>query len=257
MTPNEPQLPVSEHGGDAPPDLPPLPPPPEPWPFWDYADLAFLITLALPMLFLSALVVRAFSGLLQFGTAFQALLAQLLWYLLVFGSLFTLLRARYQRPFWASLGWKIPFRGILAAFFAGPILAIGIGYIGYLLRTPEIQLPFEQMLANRPTLVLFGIFVVILGPLCEELAFRGFLMPLLIRSFGVTAGILLTALVFGGLHAYEYSWSWKHVLLISTAGSVFGWVRYRTGSTAASTFMHSTYNLTEFAAFLLQQSRSV
>jgi membrane protease YdiL (CAAX protease family) len=108
------------------------------------------------------------------------------------------------------------------------------------------------MLENRPTLMLFAIFVVLLGPLCEELAFRGFLMPLLMRSLGPAAGIVGTGALFGCLHAPEYSWSWRHVLLITVAGSTFGWVRYRTGSTAASTFMHASYNLTQLAAFLAQ-----
>ena len=53
------------------------------------------------------------------------------------------------------------------------------------------------MLENRPTVVLFAIFVVILGPLCEELAFRGFLMPLLMRSFGAATGIIATGILFG------------------------------------------------------------
>ena len=139
---------------------------------------------------------------------------------------------------------------------AGPFLAVGIGYLGYLLRTPEISLPFEQMLDNRPTLLLFSIFVIILGPLCEELAFRGFLLPLFVRSFGAAAGIVVTGLLFGCLHAPEYSWSWRHVLLVAVAGTVFGWVRYRTGSTAAATYVHSSYNLTQFAAFVVQ-SRSL
>jgi membrane protease YdiL (CAAX protease family) len=40
------------------------------------------------------------------------------------------------------------------------------------------------------------------------------------------------------------------MLLISIVGVVLGWVRYDTGSTAGSTFMHSTFNLTQLAAFL-------
>ena len=55
---------------------------------------------------------------------------------------------------------------------------------------------------------------------------------------------------FGGLHAPEYQWSWRHVLLISTVGGVLGWVRHKTGSTAGSAFMHATYNLTQLAGFL-------
>jgi membrane protease YdiL (CAAX protease family) len=112
------------------------------------------------------------------------------------------------------------------------------------------------MLDNRPTVLLFSIFVVILGPLCEELAFRGFLLPLFVRSLGAAAGVVVTGLLFGCLHAPEYSWSWRHVLLVSLAGCVFGWVRYQTRSTAAATYMHSTYNLTQFAAFVAQ-SRTI
>jgi membrane protease YdiL (CAAX protease family) len=170
----------------------------------------------------------------------------------VFSALYALLRLRYQQPFWRSLGWGPPFRGANLAFIGGPPLALGIGYVGYLIRTPEIQMPFKQMLEDRPTLVLFSILAVVVGPLCEELAFRGFLMPLVIRSMGAVAGIVITGLLFGSLHAAEYQWSWKHVLLISTAGTTFGWVRHKTGSTAASTFMHSSYNLTQLAAFLAQ-----
>ncbi|HUJ50536.1 MAG TPA: CPBP family intramembrane glutamic endopeptidase, partial [Bryobacteraceae bacterium] len=158
----------------------------------------------------------------------------------------------YGQPFWRSLGWRFPFRGMPMILFGGPLLAVGLGLVSVLLRTPDIQTPFQQMLNNRPTLLLFAFFAIIIGPLCEELAFRGFLMPLLIRSLGAVAGIVATGALFGLLHAPEYSWSWRHVLLITAAGSAFGWVRYRTGSTAASTTMHAAYNLTQFAAFLGQ-----
>ena len=234
------------------------PPAPAPrWPFWDYQDLAFFITLCFPALLVAALVVKGAARFLVLGKPFQGLLAQFLWYALIFGALLVLLRVRYREPFWRSLGWRFPFSGVAVTLLAGPVLAIAVGYLGYILRTPEIKLPFEQMLQDRPTTILFAIFVALIGPLCEELAFRGFLMPLLIRSFGAAAGIVGTGLLFGCMHAYEYAWSWRHVVLISVAGSVFGWARYRSGSTAASTLMHSTYNATQLAAFLVQQSKTI
>ena len=222
------------------------------WPFWGYQDLLVFISLAFPSLLASAAIVKVATSFVPAGTPFKELLVQIVWYALVFSALYALLRLRYQRPFWHSLGWAPPFRGANLAFIAGPPLALGIGYTGYLIHTPEIQMPFREMLQDRPTVVLFSILAVIVGPLCEELAFRGFLMPLLIRSLGAVSGILITGLLFGSLHAAEYQWSWKHVFLISTAGMAFGWVRYKTGSTAASTFMHSSYNLTQLAAFLAQ-----
>jgi membrane protease YdiL (CAAX protease family) len=220
-------------------------------PFWDYQDLLFFVSLCLPSLLVSMLLVR-FLAPVSLGKPFQGLLGQLVWYVLIFGSLYGLLRIRYDQPFWRSLGWRFPFRGMGWTLFGGPLLAFAIAILGFLLRTPDIQMPFRQMLGNRPTVVLFAIFVVILGPLAEELAFRGFLMPLVIRSFGPAIGIVATGVVFGGLHAYEYSWSWRHVLLIAAAGTTFGWVRYKTGSIAASIFMHATYNLTQLAAFFAQ-----
>ena len=241
------------------PDVQPEPPPETnpSQPFWHYHDLGLFISLCFPSLLISILVVRALSGLIPYGKPFEGLLAQLIWYVLAFSSLYALLQLRYRKPFWHSLGWKTPsFQTTAMCFVAGPFLAIGIGYLGYVLRTPEISLPFQQMLDNRPTLLLFSIFVVILGPLCEELAFRGFLLPLFVRSLGAASGIIGTGLLFGCLHAPEYSWSWRHVLLVSVAGAVFGWVRYRTDSTAAATYMHSSYNLTQFAAFVMQ-SRTI
>jgi hypothetical protein len=250
MTPHDPQ-----QESDLAPVPGPTPHPPSP--FWDYQDLGLFISLCFPSLLITILLVRALSNVIPYGKPFQGLLAQLVWYALVFSSLYALLRLRYRQPFWRSLGWKmIPFSTTAMCFLAGPFLAVAIGYLGYLLRTPDISLPFQQMLDNRPTLLLFSVFVVIIGPLCEELAFRGFLLPLFVRSLGAAAGIIVTGVLFGCLHAPEYSWSWRHVLLVAVAGCVFGWARYQTGSTVAAAYMHSTYNLTQFAAFVAQ-SRTI
>jgi len=250
MTPGEPSVAGS----------PLSPPPPEPHsdstaePFWSYEDLFFILAICVPALIAAFFVIKAIPGTAVFGMPFQELLTQLVWYALVFGSLTILLRFRYERPFWRSLGWKFPFGGITGALVGGPLLALAIALLGFALNAPEIPMPFQQMLRDKPTTMLFAIFVVVLGPLSEELAFRGFLMPLLVRSLGAAWGVLTTGLLFGLMHAAEYHWSWRHVLLIVVAGTVFGWVRYRSGSTTASIFMHSTYNLTQFAAFVVQAS---
>jgi membrane protease YdiL (CAAX protease family) len=103
-------------------------------------------------------------------------------------------------------------------------------------------------------LILTGLFGVSIGPLCEELAFRGFLMPLLIRSLGAWAGVLITALPFALLHGPQYSWSWQHIVLLALAGTAFGLVRHLSGSTAAAVMTHATYNLTFFSALVMQGS---
>jgi membrane protease YdiL (CAAX protease family) len=129
-------------------------------------------------------------------------------------------------------------------------VALAIGALGLLLHAPQKQMPLEKMIEGRLGMALFALFSVVLGPLTEELAFRGFLMPVAIRSWGAVAGIVAAALPFAVLHGPEYEWAWQYVLLVGVAGAIFGATRYRTGSTLASAMMHSTYNLTFLAAFV-------
>jgi len=91
-----------------------------------------------------------------------------------------------------------------------------------------------------------------MGPVCEELAFRGFLLPWLARRIKPAPAVAVTAVLFAVLHGPEYAWSWRHVVLISVAGVAFGAVRLRTGSTAAAAVVHATYNLVFFAALVAQ-----
>ncbi len=225
----------------------------DPHPFWGYTDLLLFIGFCVPCLLIATLLVRTAAFFLHTPNPAMLLLVQAIWYFLAFGSLAALLRLRYQQPFWRALGWRsISIASSTGAVIAGPFLALGLGMLGAAMHTPEIDLPFQQMLGSTSTTILLGIVVVILGPVCEELAFRGFLMPLLVRSLGAAGGIVVTGVIFGGIHGYEYEWSWRHMLLISMVGCVFGWAKYKTQSTATSALMHATFNLTQFAAFLAQ-----
>jgi hypothetical protein len=134
----------------------------------------------------------------------------------------------------------------------GPVLALLVAALGVALKTPEIQMPIRDLLTDRFSILLVGIFASTLGPVCEELAFRGFLLPLVARSLGPFAATLIAALPFAVLHGPQYSWSWQHVLLIALAGMAFGWMRLRSRSTLAATLMHAGYNFTFFSAYLFQ-----
>ena len=150
----------------------------------------------------------------------MALLGQLIWYLFLFGSLFALFRVAYGRPLLAVARLAIPISAA-SALRSRPArsLAIGIGALGYLIRTPDHQAAHVRPDADRPDQppCCSRSSWSSLGPLCEELAFRGFLHaaadPLARRRH---AASLSPALIFGSLHAAEYQWSWRHVVLIST-----------------------------------------
>ena len=109
----------------------------------------------------------------------------------------------------------------------------------WLLRAPEVPDPVKDLITGRASLVIVMVFAVVLGPIYEELFFRGFLFPLLAKTFGAAAGIFLSALPFALLHGAQNQWAWQQITLVGLAGSAFGFVRYRTGSTAASTILHS------------------
>jgi membrane protease YdiL (CAAX protease family) len=230
--------------------------PAERYPFWDYQDLLIFVSLAIPSLLLGGLLSKSVFVLIGWqppGKAAQLLPAQFLGYGFWFLSLYGLLKLRYRKPFWRSLGWISPGVGVIfRCFVAGPLLAIAIGLGGYLLRTPDIEMPIKDLLTDPFSIALIGIFATTLGPVFEELAFRGFLLPLLVRSVGAFVGVILTALPFAILHGPQYAWSWRHLLLLTLASAVFGLVRLYMGSTVAAAALHASYNFTFFVVYLLQ-----
>lgn len=246
---------------DAPPpltpefeQLPPAPPPPpEHEAFWGWTDLLFLCGIALPCMFLGILMVKAVMRIFHLHAAVtveELLPEQTLGYVLFFFAVYLIFRAQYGRPFWESLAWKpmrIPF-GMVA--ISGIAAAILVAYASWFVRTPDTPNQMTEMMQDRVSLILLAIFGVTVAPLSEELAFRGFLQPLIARSAGALAGIVGAAIPFGLLHYHEYGNSWRHAVVISLAGATFGVMRQLTGSTKAATLMHACYNGFLFIAIL-------
>lgn len=242
-------------------DLSPAPePPPEPapprYPFWDYSDVLLFAGLAIPSMLAAELIVKAILLLGHWHPAVKVvelLPAQFLGYLFLFGGLVAIFRLKYDRPFWRSLAWlplRFPFSLVMVC---GMLTAFAVGIASSLIQTPETSNPMTELMTGRLALILMAVFGVTLGPLFEELAFRGFLQPLFVRSLGAVPGILVAAIPFGLLHYQEYGNSWKHALVISLAGAAFGTMRHITGSTKAAVLMHATYNAFFFAILFGQE----
>jgi uncharacterized protein len=238
------------------PEAPPPPPPPPREPFWSYSDVFLFAALAIPCMLLGYGLVRGLLLLLHVHLAVRAaelLAEQLAGYLLLFSVLRTIFRVQYGRPFWKSLGWTEVRLPLLWLVIAGCITAVAVVMFSvYFMRVPNTPNPMTELLHDRASIVLLATFGITLGPLCEELAFRGFLQPLLVRSLGPVAGILIAAIPFGLLHIPEYGNSWRHGVVITLAGAAFGWMRHLTGSTKASTVMHASYNALFFLALFSQ-----
>ena len=84
------------------------------------------------------------------------------------------------------------------------------------------------------------IAVCALGPIAEELVFRGLLFGWLRERIGVLATILLTAAGWSLLHV---DYSWQVIAIIFVDGLLLGLARQRTGSVYVPIAMHMLYNL--------------
>jgi len=94
--------------------------------------------------------------------------------------------------------------------------------------------------STRPLFVLW-LGTGLLGPLFEELFYRGFLFSGLRRSrLGVSGTILTTAALFALTH---YRYGVYGVIWIFVLGLVFGIARHRSDTIRLPILMHVTYNL--------------
>ncbi len=136
---------------------------------------------------------------------------------------------------------------------------------------PEIEHLMSTQSGAWAALVL-GVFF---APLCEEILFRGFLLPALATAYDwlsldrTPAGLqrwqtstthtqparvfaaLLSSAVFALLHAPQDRYAWGVVGVLFAVGLAFAYVRLRTHSVACSTLVHMAYNGTIFAIMLL------
>lgn len=226
---------------------------PEDKPVWSFEDLGILLGMVLPSLVVAALVGKGLAlWIPQKGVV--AVVVQVLIYAGVLGSLYMLLKVRYGVDFWRAMAWRAPWRGMALTAVLGPILAVALPLLGILLGMREEALAINALLKDRPSVIAIAIAATTIGPVFEELLFRGFLQPLMVRSLGVAAGLVLTALPFALAHGPQYNWGWQRLLVLGLASICFGAVRLATGSTAASALTHAAYNLTHVGALLFKET---
>jgi membrane protease YdiL (CAAX protease family) len=231
--------------------LAPIPPPPAPrdpvWSGWDVLQIAglTLLTLFVAQLVIVVVAQRVAYPRVAFADVAQkpvlALLSELLTYGAVAVFMILLVEGKYHVRFWEAIRWRWPGRAVGRFLFVGVALLFALNLLEHFLPTPK-STPFEQFFARPMDAYLTSIFAVTIGPLMEELFFRGFLYPVLERRVGVFAGILLTALPFGLMHLPQYGYEWSAVLIIFLVGVVLTAVRAATKSVAAGFLVHVGYN---------------
>jgi membrane protease YdiL (CAAX protease family) len=107
-----------------------------------------------------------------------------------------------------------------------------------------------------------AMLAVALGPVLEEVIFRGYLFTaalLLTRrmspSMSAASSIIGVALVFSIAHLTTAGTTALQLCCIVLTGCLYGWVRFRYRSTAASALAHAAYNLALYLSYWSGLSR--
>jgi len=170
-----------------------------------------------------------------------AMLSELLTYALVGFYMFLLVEGKYHAHFWQAIRWKWPGFACINLMGLGALM-LSFDYLGARFLPMPKTTPFDQFFNHPADAYLVAAFAVTLGPLMEEVFFRGFLYPVLARRTGVFAGIVITGALFGLVHSPQYGNSWAAVLIVCLVGVVLTTVRAFTKSVASSFLAHVGYN---------------
>ncbi len=260
----EPQLPVRTEPPDpvpstldplAPTNLAPpiaVGPPPVENPVWSGWDVLLIALLTfVTMLILQVIVIVGALWLVYPHSTFAVvaqkpillLLSQFLIYIAVAVCMAMLVEGKYHSPFWQAVRWNWP-RSEWKLLGLGALMMMGLAMLESLLPMPK-DTPFEHLFDRPLDAYLLAFIAVTVGPLMEELFFRGFFYPVVARRLGVAWGVFLTALPFALMHLPQYGYAWGAMLVILVVGVVCGIVRAVTRSVGASFLVHVGYNGTQ------------
>lgn len=147
-------------------------------------------------------------------------------------------------PSWQC--WPQALRGLLMSL---PLVAL----LGWLVERlwPDAggSNPLLEEVLNGRSGVAIGLLAItatVLAPLFEEVLFRGVLLPVVGRRWGVSAGILVSALVFALAHL-----SLSEAPPLLALGIGLGWLRWSSGRLFSTVLMHSLWNGLTFVNLLL------
>jgi membrane protease YdiL (CAAX protease family) len=242
-----------------PPSGPQLIPPAIKDPPWSLEDLiAFILFAFLSFVFANVAVVFVISILRQrfalhtsieqaFSKTPWVVAMQTAWELMWLGFIYVIVSKKYHRRFWEALKWvKTPHSAGLF-LIAGAAVAFLAQLIVNLFPSQK-HLPIEKLFSSPESAYLLAFFGIFVAPFVEELVFRGFFYPVFERMWGFTAAVLLTALLFAGIHIPQLSGGWQEIASIFVVGAVFSYCRGKTGSLIPSFLMHLSYNTVLFVS---------
>lgn len=234
---------------------------------WDWVDLiifallapagTFLISVALVLLFSAFGIGPTQLRASQTAKSYFAIVNQIILSFALLGFLAAQASARVGKPFWRTIGW----RPLASPHVPKPVLYAALVTSGFLLSMfvqfassfsqPKAKLPIETFFQDRGSALLLMLVSVLLAPVLEETIFRGFIYPVIARSLGIMASVIITGTLFGLLHAAQLWGGWTQIALLVVVGIIFTYVRAKTRTVVASYLLHLSYNSFLFVMFLV------
>ena len=162
------------------------------------------------------------------------------------------------------LGWEgLGFRGFDSGKFWMAVVAAAAAWGAVIVYGTVLVLVFgegaapeqdvEELFSSRVVLPVVGVSVVLAAPFAEEVFFRGFVFPGLIRLLGVGGAILASGLLFAMFHVTSPD-SAGLIIPFTPIGMLFAWLYYRTGTIWTSIAAHFVFNLVSFILLALVAS---
>lgn len=168
---------------------------------------------------------------------------------------FCIMRLAYRR--WPLLwrcaqppGWGF-IRPRQQAFFIVAILAglaapmLGGLMTQWLAHGHKVTQDIQQLGGHTPLQLRIPLvlLVVSLGPVVEELLFRGVLLSALLQRRGVLTSVLLTSALFALVHLAGLQFHWYAVPQLFLLALLLAWLRLRSGSIWPAVVAHGTNNM--------------
>ena len=191
--------------------------------------------------------------------ALQVLLSHLLWIAVAARVLGTRLGRFFPPPFsrgaarddddeddderWVALRWRAPWLWwALGGYFCSGLVYGAAEGVTALLPTPPTDNPVVQQLlhpegGDRWALAIGAVGPCVTAPVFEELLYRGFLLPALLRFAPLRFALPAQALLFGLHHQ-----TWRGLLPISALGALWALLYVQTGNLVVPIAVHAMWN---------------
>jgi membrane protease YdiL (CAAX protease family) len=240
-------------------DIRSLSPPTAKWNIWDVCKVVILFLFFGYILLLSEAFLSKVFPIFKTNNFRMVVNSSILDILaVVFIIYFTVIR--YKEPF-AALGisaknfLKNVFYGVIGYVALIPalivILAITAAVINITNYVPQRQPVVELFLKERDVtfLTYSGIFAAVIGPIIEELFFRGFMYGALKKYIGIFWAVAATSCLFAALHAHAVGF-----FPIMALGMLLAYIYEKTGTLVSSVTIHMIHNLgMVFLVFLVKK----